>query len=244
MNLDFTGKSILVTGAARGIGLDIAAAFHARGAKVALVDVLDEVHRSAEDLGDGAKGYTVDVTDAGAVKALVKEVVEDHGGIDVLVNNAGITRDALLSRMSPEDFDLVMKVNLYGTFNLTQAATRPMMKARSGRIVNIASVVGLHGNIGQANYSASKAGVVALTQTTAKELAPRNITVNVLAPGFIETDMTAVLTEETRRGVQQQVPLGRFGQPEDIAEAALFLASPTAGYVTGQVLTVDGGLAM
>jgi 3-oxoacyl-[acyl-carrier protein] reductase len=242
MNLDFTGKTALVTGAARGIGRAIAEAFATRGAKVAVVDVLDEVEEAAAALGENAKGYRADVTDSGEVKALVGRVIEDLGGVDILVNNAGITRDALLPRMSEDDFDRVLKVNLYGTYNLTQAVTRPMMKARSGRIVNIASVIGLHGNVGQANYAASKGGVIALTKSTAKELAARGVTVNAIAPGFIRTAMTDQLSDKVKEMMLSVIPFGRFGESEDVAGAVLFLASDLAAYVTGQVLVVDGGM--
>ena len=242
MKLGYDGRTAIVTGAARGIGLGIATALHSRGAKVALVDVLDDVEPAALALGDGARAYRVDVTDPAAVKALVASVVEDLGGVDILVNNAGITRDGLLPRMSPEDFDRVLKVNLYGTFYLTQAAARPMIKARYGRIVNIASVIGLHGNIGQANYAASKGGVIALTKSNARELAGRNISVNAVAPGFIRTAMTENLPEKVRDQMLGVIPFGRFGETEDVVGAVLFLASDLASYVTGQVLVVDGGM--
>jgi 3-oxoacyl-[acyl-carrier protein] reductase len=242
MNFDFAGKCALVTGAARGIGRDIATAFARAGAKVALVDVLEEVESAAASLGEAASAYRCDVTDPAAVKALVKDVTGDLGGLDILVNNAGITRDTLLPRMTAEDFDLVLKVNLYGTFHLTQAAARPMMKARGGRIVNIASVIGLHGNIGQANYAASKGGVLALTKSTAKELAPRGVTVNAVAPGFVQTAMTETLPEKVREQMLDAIPLGRFGETGDVVGAVLFLASDLSSYVTGQVLVVDGGM--
>jgi 3-oxoacyl-[acyl-carrier protein] reductase len=242
MGMDFSGRTAIVTGAARGIGRDIAAGLIEHGAKVALVDILDEVSGTADEFGEQAKGYTADVTDPAACKALVKSIGADLGGVDILVNNAGITRDTLLPRMSPEDFDQVLKVNLYGTFYLIQAAARPMMKARYGRIVNIASVIGLHGNAGQANYAASKGGVIALTKSTAKELAPRGVTVNAIAPGFITTAMTDKIPEEFREKMLSMIPFGRFGETSDVAGAVLFLASDLAGYVTGQVLVVDGGM--
>jgi len=242
MNLDLTGKTALVTGAARGIGRAIAEALAGAGAKVAVVDVLEELEETAAAVGGGAKGYRADVTDAGAVKDLVEGVIGDLGSLDVLVNNAGITRDALLPRMSDEDFDRVLRVNLYGTYHLTRAAARPMMKARAGRIVNIASVIGLHGNVGQANYAASKGGVIALTKSTAKELAPRGVTVNAIAPGFIRTAMTEDLPEKVRETMLSVIPFGRFGEARDVAGSVLFLASDLAAYVTGQVLVVDGGM--
>ena len=237
MTLDFTDKRVLVTGAARGIGRDIAAAFHERGASVALGDVLPEVEDAAAALGDRAKGYHLDVTDQA-----VGRVTADLGGIDILVNNAGITRDALLPRMSAEDFELVLKVNLHGTFFLTQAVGRSMMKARAGSIVNVASVIGLHGNVGQANYAASKGGVIALTKSTAKDLAGRGVRVNAVAPGFIQTAMTEALPEKARDLMLGMIPFGRFGETGDVAGAVLFLASDLAAYVTGQVIVVDGGM--
>ena len=242
MNLDFTDQRAIVTGAGRGIGADIAGALVAAGARVALVDVIDEVHETAASLGDHASAYVCDVTDAKAVKDLAVQVAGDLGGIEILVNNAGITRDTLLARMSPEDFDGVLKVNLYGTFFLTQAVSRIMMKARRGRIVNIASVIGLHGNAGQANYAASKGGVIALTKSAARELASRGVTVNAVAPGFVSTAMTDKLPEKVREQMLSAIPLGRLGETGDISGAVLFLASDLAGYITGQVVVVDGGM--
>lgn len=242
MHLDFTGKRALVTGAARGIGLSVAEALCSAGAQVALVDVLDEVSSSAEGLGEAARGYVCDITESDAVKSLVKSVTGDLGGLDILVNNAGITRDTLLLRMRPEDFELVLRVNLTGTFNLTQAAARPLMKSSGGRIVNIASVIGLHGNVGQANYAASKGGVIALTKSSAKELAARGVTVNAIAPGFIRTAMTDQLPDKVKDMMLSVIPFGRFGEAGDVAGAVLFLASDLAAYVTGQVLVVDGGM--
>lgn len=242
MNLDFTDKRALVTGAARGIGKDIAAAFLDAGGHVALVDVMDEVHETAAQLGERATGYVCDVTDHQAVKELTVNVSADLGGLEILVNNAGITRDTLLARMRPEDFDQVLKVNLYGTFNLTQAVSRIMMKARRGRIVNVASVIGLHGNAGQANYAASKGGVIAFTKSVARELASRSITVNAVAPGFVSTAMTDKLPETVREQMLSAIPLKRLGETSDVTGVVLFLASDLAGYVTGQVLVVDGGM--
>ncbi|MHC4470214.1 MAG: 3-oxoacyl-[acyl-carrier-protein] reductase [Planctomycetota bacterium] len=242
MNLDFNGKRALVTGGARGIGQAIGAAFCERGASVALADVLGEVEDAATALGDRAKGHHLDVTDPAAVKEVVSRVTEDLGGIDILVNNAGITRDALLPRMSAEDFELVLKVNLHGTFYMTQAVARGMMKARSGAVVNVASVIGLHGNVGQANYAASKGGVIALTKSTAKDLAGRGIRVNAVAPGFIETAMTETLPEKVKDQMLGVIPFGRFGETSDVVGAVLYLSSDLAAYVTGQVLVVDGGM--
>jgi 3-oxoacyl-[acyl-carrier protein] reductase len=204
--------------------------------------MLPEVEGAAAALGGTARAYRADVTDAEAVRALVARVTEDLGGLDILVNNAGITRDGLIMRMSAEDFDRVLKVNLYGSFNLIQAACRPMMKSRGGRIVNIASVIGLHGNAGQANYAASKGAVLALTKSAAKELASRGITVNAVAPGFIRTAMTDALPEKVKEEMLKAIPAGRFGESSDVAGAVLFLASDLAAYVTGQVLVVDGGM--
>jgi len=246
ITVDLTDQVALVTGAGRGLGRAIAGGLAAAGAKVACVDVdegtLAETVAAIRDAGGTAQPSTCDVTDAGRVAEVVGEVVDRWGKLDVLVNNAGITRDNLIMRMKDDQWDAVLAINLKGTFLFTRAATKPMMKARRGRIVNIASVSGLMGNPGQANYSASKAGVIGLTRTVARELAPRNITVNAVAPGFIATEMTAKLGEEILAEVRKQIPLGRLGQPQDVADAVLFLASEAAAFVTGQVLTVDGGL--
>jgi 3-oxoacyl-[acyl-carrier protein] reductase len=218
------------------------------GADLALFDVLDDVAATAGELagslGVRARGYKVDVTKSAQVDEAIEKVVGDLGRLDVLVNNAGITRDGLIMRMKDEDWDLVLAINLKGAFLCTRAASRPMLKQRSGRIVNIASVVGLMGNPGQANYAASKAGLIGLTKTCAKEFGSRGVTVNAVAPGYIKTAMTDKLTEDQRTKMLQLVPLGRLGDVADIAAAVTFLASDLAGYITGQVLTVDGGMVM
>ncbi|MEM1450090.1 MAG: 3-oxoacyl-[acyl-carrier-protein] reductase [Planctomycetota bacterium] len=242
------GKTALVTGASRGIGRSIAEALAAQGARVACVATRVENAEPAAEacsgLTDGAKAYGVDVSDHAAVTDLVKTIGGEMGGIDVLVNNAGITRDQLLMRMSEEDFDRVVDVNLKGTWNFVRAATRPLMKAGSGRIINITSVVGVTGNAGQANYAASKAGVIGLTKSVAKELSGRGVTANAVAPGFIETDMTADIPENERAKLTGAIPLGRMGASQDIAAAVCFLAGPGGAYITGQTLVVDGGLSL
>ncbi len=244
--MDLKGKTAIVTGGAQGIGKAIAVKLAQAGASVAVVDVnLDQAAATVEELkglGVGALALRVDVADHAAVVAAVKEIIEKLGRVDILVNNAGITRDNLLLRMKPEDFDLVLSINLKGTFNFTSAVLPSLLKQRSGRIVNVASVMGLVGNPGQANYSASKAGVIGLTRSTAKEVASRGITVNAVAPGFIETAMTQKLPEAARAEILKRVPLGSVGQPEDVANGVLFLASDLARYVTGHVLVIDGGL--
>jgi 3-oxoacyl-[acyl-carrier protein] reductase len=239
----------IVTGAGRGIGESIARHFVEAGAKVAVVSRSEanssKVAAALEAIRPGsAKGYAVDVADFDAVQAVGEQIVADFGKADILVNNAGITRDNLLMRMSSEEWDAVLDTNLKGAFNFVRAILRTMIKQRSGRIINISSVSGLMGLAGQTNYAASKAGMIGLTKALAKEVASRGITVNVVAPGFIETDMTAVLNEEIRKGALSQIPLSRFGQPEEIAGAVSFLCGPSAGYITCQVLAVDGGMAM
>jgi len=246
LTTDLSGQVALVTGAARGLGRAIAENLARCGAKVACVDVnaelLDQTVAAISASGGAAMALTCDVTDSERVSAVVDEVVKTWGGLDILVNNAGITKDTLILRMKDDQWDAVININLRGTFLFTRSAARALMKSQRGRIINIASVAGIMGNPGQSNYSASKAGVIGLTRTVAKELAGRNITVNAVAPGFIATDMTAVLSEEVKTAIKKQVPLGRMGDPQDIADAVLFLASPAAGFITGHVLTVDGGL--
>ena len=249
MSKPFEGKVAIVTGAGRGIGEAIAKRLADGGAKVAVVSRTEaNAAKTAEAINaaqpGAAKAYAVDVADFQAVQELGDAILADLGKVDILVNNAGVTRDGLSMRMGSDDWDVVVDTNLKGAFNFIRAVQRPMAKQRSGRIINIASVVGITGNAGQANYSASKAGLIGLTKTIARELSGRGITSNVVAPGFIETDMTAVLPESIRTAVVERIPLARFGAPDDIASAVAFLAGPEAGYITGQVLVVDGGMVM
>ena len=241
-------KIAVVTGAGRGIGRAVALAYAKMGADVVCVSRTKEnsakVAAEVEAIGRRAWAVAVDVSDTAAVDAAAKGILESTGRVDILVNNAGVTRDNLLMRMSEEEWDTVIDTNLKGAFNFTKALTRPFIKQRSGRIINIASVIGLIGNAGQSNYAASKAALIGFTKSIAKELATRGITVNAIAPGFIETDMTAALSEKMREGILGNVPLERFGSPDDIAHAAVFLAMEPSGYITGQVLTVDGGMVM
>jgi 3-oxoacyl-[acyl-carrier protein] reductase len=238
----------VVTGAGRGIGRAIALKFAAEGADIACVsrtaENAESVATEVRALGRKAWSHAVDVSNAAAVAAAGEKILQDAGKVDILVNNAGVTRDGLLMRMSEEDWDTVLNTNLKGAFLFTQAFTRGFLKQRSGRVLNVASVIGLMGNAGQCNYAASKAALIGFTKSAAKEFASRGVTVNALAPGFIETDMTAGLTQELREQLLQRIPLRSLGLPNDIAEAALYLASPGARYVTGQVLTVDGGMVM
>ncbi|HWF18637.1 MAG TPA: 3-oxoacyl-[acyl-carrier-protein] reductase [Verrucomicrobiae bacterium] len=238
----------VVTGAGRGIGRAIALKFAAEGADVACVsrtaENSEKVAGEVRALGRKAWAYAVDVADAASVNAAAEKILADAGRVDILVNNAGVTRDGLMMRMSDEDWDTVLNTNLKGAFHFTRALSRSFIKQRSGRIINVASVIGLIGNAGQCNYAASKAGLIGLTKSVARELASRGISVNAIAPGFIETDMTAGLKEEWKAELLKKIPLNCLGQSEDIAHAALFLASPGSRYVTGQVLTVDGGMVM
>ncbi|MCA1040733.1 3-oxoacyl-[acyl-carrier-protein] reductase [Bacillus infantis] len=247
MKLD--GKSAIVTGASRGIGREIALELARQGANVAVnfsgsEAKANETVEEIKALGRDAFAVKADVSDSEAVTAMMKETLEKFGSIDILVNNAGITRDNLLMRMKEEEWDEVISINLKGVFLCTKAASRQMMKQRSGRIINVSSIVGVSGNPGQANYVAAKAGVIGLTKTSAKELASRGITVNAIAPGFISTDMTDKLNEEVKEQMLSGIPLGRLGEPSDIAKVALFLASEDSRYMTGQTLHVDGGMVM
>jgi 3-oxoacyl-[acyl-carrier protein] reductase len=243
--IDLAGKTAFVTGSTRGIGLAIATGLYAAGAKVAVVG--REVARAktiASRLGEGAVGVACDVARGDQVDAAIAAAEATLGPVDILVNNAGVTRDNILLRLTEEDWDSVLDANLKGAFHTTRAVIKGMMKRRSGRIVNISSIVGLTGNKGQANYAASKAGLIGFTKSVAKEYASRNILVNCIAPGFIETDMTASLPDAARASLLEEIALGRLGRPEDVAGTVLFLASDLAAYITGQVLVVDGGMVI
>ena len=244
----FEGKIALITGAARGIGQAIAFDLAARGADIVVCDIkaewLTETAEGVEKLGKKAYCFELDVTNAEAVQKVVNDIAAATGRIDILVNNAGITRDGLLMRMSEEDWDAVLTVNLKGTFVCTKAVSRIMMKQRSGSIINIASVVGLMGNAGQANYAASKGGVIAFTKSVAKELSSRNIRANAVAPGFISSKMTDALSDEVRQKMLDAIPLSSFGTPQDVANTVAFLASDQSSYITGQVISVNGGMVM
>jgi 3-oxoacyl-[acyl-carrier protein] reductase len=241
-------KVALITGGARGIGRAIALTFAKEGADIVIADVNLEIAQQTaleiEGLGRRAMALAMDVTNYEIVEEGINKILDKMGKVDILVNNAGITKDNLLLRMSLADWDAVINVNLKGTFNCIKAVTRPMIKQRSGRIISIASIIGLMGNPGQANYAASKAGIIALTKTVAKELASRNINANAVAPGFIQTEMTAKLPEDIKKKMQEAIPLGTLGTPEDVANVCLFLASQESSYITGQTITVDGGMVM
>ena len=243
------GKVALVTGASRGIGRSIALALAEEGAAVAInyagnIKAAEAVQ--AEIVGNGGRAVIVkaDVSDAEAVEAMIETVINEYGTIDILVNNAGITRDGLLIRMKQQDWDAVINTNLSGIFNCTKSVAKLMMKKRAGKIVNMASVVGLTGNVGQTNYSAAKAGVIGFTKSLARELAARGVTVNAVAPGCIATDMTAVIPDKAKENLVNNIPLGKMGKPEDVADTVLFLVSDMAAYITGQVINVDGGMVM
>lgn len=243
------GKTALITGGSQGIGRAIALMLAENGADIAIVyvgnqDRAAETVSMIEEKGRKVKAYYYDISKFEDSKTAVDEVLKDFGGIDILVNNAGITRDGLALSMKEEDFDAVISVNLKGTFNMIHHTYRHFMKKRAGKIINIASVVGITGNAGQANYSASKAGVIGLTKTIAKELASRHVNCNAIAPGFIQTDMTAVLSDDVKKAMADAIPLKRMGTPEDIAKLALFLASGLSDYITGEVIKVDGGMCM
>ena len=245
----FENQVAVVTGAGRGIGHAIAVRLASEGARVASVSRSEvNARRTADEINarhaDAARPYAVDVTDHAAVQQISARILEEFGRVDILINNAGVTRDGLSMRMSIEDWETVIDTNLKGAFSFTQAVMRSMIKRRSGRIINISSVAGLSGNAGQANYAASKAGLIGLTKTLARELASRGITVNAVAPGFIVTDMTDILSDQIKEAILPRIPLGKFGEGEDVAAAVAFLAAPEAKYITGQVLTVDGGMVM
>ncbi|MBU0547757.1 MAG: 3-oxoacyl-[acyl-carrier-protein] reductase [Candidatus Omnitrophica bacterium] len=241
-------KVALITGGARGIGQAIALTFAREGADIVVADVNLEIAQKTaleiQDLGRKVLALEMDVTNYEKVEEGVNKILDKMGKVDILVNNAGITKDNLLLRMSQADWDAVINVNLKGTFNCIKAVSRPMMKQRSGRIISIASIIGLMGNPGQANYAASKAGIIALTKTVAKELASRNINANAVAPGFIQTEMTAKLPEDIKKKMLEAIPLAKLGTPQDVANICLFLASAESSYITGQVITIDGGMVM
>ena len=242
------GKLAIVTGGCQGIGKSTAIALAEAGANVAIIDVADAVEETAagirQQCGVDVKAYKGSVLDADDVTHTIDQIHQDFGTIDILVNNAGITRDTLLVRMKEQDWDLVLGINLKGVFNCTKAVARIMLKQRSGKIVNVSSVVGIMGNAGQSNYSASKAGVIGFTKSSAREFASRGVCVNAIAPGFIQTAMTDSLTDETKAQLEQQIPMQKLGTPEDVANVVVFLSGPASDYVTGEVIRIDGGMAM
>lgn len=246
--MELRDRVAIVTGGGQGIGKAISLGLAKNGAGVVITDVnyesADNVAKEIENQGGSALAYKMDVSNCEEVGGTVDKILDKYGRIDILVNNAGITRDSLLLRMKEEDWDKVLSINLKGVFNCTKAVLRSMLKERWGRIVNVASIVGLIGNAGQANYSASKAGIIGFTKTVAREVASRNVTVNAVAPGFIATEMTKVLPDDVKENLMKQIPLGRLGSVEDVAEVVLFLVSEKAGYITGEVIRIDGGMAM
>ena len=246
--LTLEGKVALVTGGARGIGKEIALSLAREGANIALCDVnLEETEKTAKeirDLGRASLALKADVTSLKDVQDMMDKILDKFTKVDILINNAGITKDGLVLRMTEEDWDRVIAVNLKGCFICTKAASKIMLKQRFGKIVNLASIIGIMGNIGQANYAASKAGIIGLTKSVAKELAPRGVSVNAIAPGFIKTEMTAKLSEDVQKKILSFIPLGRFGEPKDVANLALFLSSENSSYITGQVIQIDGGMLM
>ncbi|MBU1932881.1 MAG: 3-oxoacyl-[acyl-carrier-protein] reductase [Candidatus Omnitrophica bacterium] len=246
--LSLEGKLALITGGARGIGRNIALVFAKEGADIVICDVnLEQAEATAKEIqgmGRDSIAFKADVTDFREVQAMVDKILDKFKKLDILINNAGITRDSLILRMSEEDWDRVIAVNLKGCFVCTKAAAKVMLKQRSGHIVNLASIIGIMGNSGQANYAASKAGIIGLTKSVAKELAPRGVCVNAIAPGFIKTDMTARLPEDIQKKMLSAIPLGRFGEAKDVANLALFLSGESSSYITGQVVQIDGGMLM
>lgn len=245
MNYNIQDKVVIITGAARGIGYAIAETFVSEGAKVVVIDISPEaVNAAVEKLGASATGYVGNVTDSAGIEAIFNEVVSKFGSIDCLINNAGVTRDNLMLRMKEEEWQMVLDINLKGAFICTQKVFKHMMKARKGSIINMASVIGLMGNAGQANYAASKGGLIAFTKSCAKEFAGRAVRVNAIAPGFIETEMTASLSTEVRAEYAKVIPLQKMGNPTDVADLCLFLAGDASSYITGQTIAVDGGLTM
>jgi 3-oxoacyl-[acyl-carrier protein] reductase len=246
--MDLQNRVALITGGARGIGRDIAKVFAEHGARTALGDIDEEgcIVTAGEigKIGPGSRGYRLDVSSLESCDQVCGQILDDFGRIDILVNNAGITRDGFMIKMSEDDFDKVLAINLKGSFNCMKIVARIMMKQRFGRIINVSSVIGIIGNAGQANYAASKAGLIGVTKSAAKELASRNVTVNAIAPGFIDTEMTRKLSEEVKEKYLENISLGRMGTPQEVAHAALFFASDYSSYITGQVLVVDGGMVM